>query len=396
MGKAKIIGVGKAVVQVGVPEDPNERLRLAARASVSAAQKLTGRITQTLLNTILAGIKVRYGLKAIQPYEKNGTWWVRAAINPEIDQNLGVPSVVTNQGAVQVREAASRALEHELGGAFNIEEAQRIVGQVAALLRPQGLKGLEIGPASPEGVRTIYAEASEKRPLGHLIEEAMKHKEVPRSVSVRTAAELKLAPGSTTSSTQLIEATHTGRRPTGGIVLESKRGTELRIVTWNVTALTSKNASDHAEDQFAHKLKELNKKENIMARIEEIRLENFDLSPCDDCCGVLRQLLEEIKSAQKGNLKLKTADIYWQELYQQSEKRQGHNTATQTSWDGIRKLTGGRGWTIHAPPKALPFETGEMPEDIYKRYVYKKKDTIATIKPETELSAKYPVSVRRR
>jgi len=219
---------------------------------------------------------------------------------------------------------------------------------------------------------------------------------VPRSVSVRTAAELKLAPGSTTSSTQLIEATHPGRRPTGGIVLESKTGTELQIVTWNVTALTSKNAGDHAEDQFAHKLRELNKKEDIMARIEEIRLENFDLSPCDDCCGVLRQLLREIQSAQKGNPKLKTADIYWQELYERSEKLQGRNTATQTTWSGIRELTRGQGWTIHALPKALPFETGKMPEDIYKRYVYKKKDTTATVKPETELSVRYPVSVRRR
>jgi len=397
MGKAKIIGAGKAVLQVGVPENPNERLRLAARAAVSAAKKLTGSITKGLLNTVLAGIKVRYGLTAIQPYEKNGTWWVRAAINPEIDQNLGISSVETSQGAVEVREAASRALENELGDApSNIEEAQRIVGQVAERLRPQGIKSLEIGPESPEGVRTIYAEASEKRPLGHLIEEAMKHEEVPRSVSVRTAAELKLAPGSTTSSTQLIEATHPGRRPTGGIVLESKTGTELQIVTWNVTALTSKNAGDHAEDQFAHKLRELNKKEDIMARIEEIRLENFDLSPCDDCCGVLRQLLREIQSAQKGNPKLKTADIYWQELYERSEKLQGRNTATQTTWSGIRELTRGQGWTIHALPKALPFETGKMPEDIYKRYVYKKKDTTATVKPETELSVRYPVSVRRR
>lgn len=402
-GKAKIIGVGKAVVQVGVPEDPNERLRLAARASVSAAQKLTGRITQALLNTILAGIKVRYGLKAIQPYEKSGTWWVRAAINPEIDQNLGVPSVETYQGVVEVREVASRTLEHEFSGVPNIEEAQRIVGQVAERLRPQGLKGLVIGQESSEGIWTIYAEASEKRPLGHLIEEAMKHKEVPRSVSVRTAAKLKLAPKSKsgkeakTGATQLIETTHTARRPTGGIVLESSTGAELRIVTWNITAYTSPNASDHAEDQFAHYFRKLNSEDNIMERIVEIHLENFDLSPCDNCCGVLRQLLREIQSAQEGNPKLKTADIYWKELYARSEKWQGHNTATQTTWSGIRELTKGQGWTIHAPPKALPLEeTGKIPEDIYKRYVYKKKDTTATVKPETELSVRYPVSVRRR
>ena len=92
MGKEKVIGAGKAAVQVGLPKDPNERLRLAARASVSAARRLTGRVTQALLNPILAGIKLRYGLRALQPYEKGGTWWVSATINPEIDQDLGVPS----------------------------------------------------------------------------------------------------------------------------------------------------------------------------------------------------------------------------------------------------------------------------------------------------------------
>jgi hypothetical protein len=91
-GKEKAIGAGKAVVQIGVPQDPHERLRLAVRASVSAARRLTGKVTQALLNPILAGIKVRYGLQALRPYEKGGTWWVRATINPEVDQPLGVPS----------------------------------------------------------------------------------------------------------------------------------------------------------------------------------------------------------------------------------------------------------------------------------------------------------------
>ena len=94
-GKEKVVAAGKAVAQVGVPEDPNERLRLAARASVSAARRLTGRVTQGLLNPILGGIRLRYGLTAIHPYEKGGTWWVRASINPDLDQDLGVPSTVT-------------------------------------------------------------------------------------------------------------------------------------------------------------------------------------------------------------------------------------------------------------------------------------------------------------
>jgi hypothetical protein len=84
--------LGRFVAQAGVPQDPNERLRLASQAAVSAARRLTGRITQGLLNPILQGIKIRYGLQHLQPYEQGGSWWVRATINPTVTQNLGVPA----------------------------------------------------------------------------------------------------------------------------------------------------------------------------------------------------------------------------------------------------------------------------------------------------------------
>src|SRR5262249_3604556 len=79
-----------AVVQVGVPKDPAERLKLATEASVAAARKLTGKVTKALLSPILAGIKVRYGLQELQPYEEGGTWWVYAVINPRARVNTGV------------------------------------------------------------------------------------------------------------------------------------------------------------------------------------------------------------------------------------------------------------------------------------------------------------------
>jgi hypothetical protein len=84
--------LGRAVAQIGVPQDPNERLRLATQAAAAAARRLTGRVTQALLNPILQGIKLRYGLRDLQPYEQGGTWWVRATINPTVNQNLGVPA----------------------------------------------------------------------------------------------------------------------------------------------------------------------------------------------------------------------------------------------------------------------------------------------------------------
>ncbi len=390
-GKEKVVASGKAVVQVGVPEDPNERLRLAARASVSAAKRLTGRVTQGLLNPILGGIKLRYGLTAIQPYEKGGSWWVRASINPDIDQDLGVPGEKAEQGGADVLEAANRALAKELQGVSSRAEAERIVGGVAQRLRPEGLNRLEIGQESAEGEGTIYADAGETRPLGRLIRQALEQsQDVPRNVTVRTAAALKLA-RAVTVPTGFIGATHPGRRATGGIWLPSDTGTEVRLVSWNVTALTSANASDHAEDQL---VKELRQQKDVLQNVETITLQNFHLSPCDDCCGELSKLLSEIRTAQAGNPKLKTAEIYWQNLYAQPEKFKSHS-ATQTTWDGIRKLSG-RGWTIHASPTALPLQTGQIPKDIYERYVYKKNDTVATIKPAIDLSTPSPGSVQRR
>ena len=132
-GKEKVIEAGKAVVQVGVPEDPNERLRLAARASVTAASRLTGRVTQALLNPILGGIKLRYGLTAIQPYEKGGTWWVRASINPDLDQDLGITSqTVTPPAAQQLPVTA--------------QPPPLTVGTILAVNRPMGpVRGVFVG-----------------------------------------------------------------------------------------------------------------------------------------------------------------------------------------------------------------------------------------------------------
>jgi len=87
---------GRFVAQAGVPKDPNERLRLAAQAAVSAARRLSGRVTKPLLDPVLAAIKVRYGLKELEPFEQGGFWWVRAVINPTTTQNLGVPSSLVN------------------------------------------------------------------------------------------------------------------------------------------------------------------------------------------------------------------------------------------------------------------------------------------------------------
>jgi len=83
--------LGRFIAQAGVPNDPNERLRLAGRAAVTAARALRGRVTAPLLQGAFAAIRTRYGLTRIEAYENGGQWWARAAINPVLAQPLGVP-----------------------------------------------------------------------------------------------------------------------------------------------------------------------------------------------------------------------------------------------------------------------------------------------------------------
>src|SRR5262245_4728561 len=84
--------LGRFVAQAGVPQDPQQRIRLASQAAVAAARRLTGGITQVVLQPVLGAIATRYGAREVRPYQRGGNWWVHIAINPETDTDLGVAS----------------------------------------------------------------------------------------------------------------------------------------------------------------------------------------------------------------------------------------------------------------------------------------------------------------
>jgi hypothetical protein len=84
--------IGRFIMQAGVPQDPNERLRLARGAAVGATRRLSGRVTQSVLQPVLEAIKVRYSLQEIRPVERAGTWWVHLKANPEGEEDTGLPS----------------------------------------------------------------------------------------------------------------------------------------------------------------------------------------------------------------------------------------------------------------------------------------------------------------
>ncbi len=98
--------LGKWVAQAGVPHDPNERLKLAARAALPAAKALKGKgkISAGMLEKVLGFLKTRYALTVIQPFESKGQWMIRLKINPE---------TVLPSGLILVEGTGSGAREQE-------------------------------------------------------------------------------------------------------------------------------------------------------------------------------------------------------------------------------------------------------------------------------------------
>jgi hypothetical protein len=83
--------LGRFIAQAGVPQDPQERLRLGMTRAVSVVNRLPrSGLGESVINTALAAIRVRYGFRTLVPFQQQNKWWVRGEINP-------VSAVATNQ-----------------------------------------------------------------------------------------------------------------------------------------------------------------------------------------------------------------------------------------------------------------------------------------------------------
>lgn len=90
--------LGRFVVQAGVPQDPNERLRLGMQAATAAVNRFAGqRVGLTIVSPLLTAIQTRYGFRALQVVPQVDRWAVQGEVNPR-SQN------VTNALIESVRE----------------------------------------------------------------------------------------------------------------------------------------------------------------------------------------------------------------------------------------------------------------------------------------------------
>lgn len=89
----------RGVAQAGVPNDPNERLRLGMAAAVAAVNRFAGRrVGQVVLTPLLGGIKLRYGFQTLEPVQQGQNWAVRGQVNPS--SILGTRVIVDATGSV--------------------------------------------------------------------------------------------------------------------------------------------------------------------------------------------------------------------------------------------------------------------------------------------------------
>jgi hypothetical protein len=123
--------LGRFVAQAGVPQDPNERLRLGLQASVSLARTMRGRLSSALLTPALAAVKVRYGFSDLQAFPRNRTVWVRGRVNPPGEVDTG-----ESEGAETDEQKARRTFGM---GTFTNQQLATLLGiaQRTARLRTQ-------------------------------------------------------------------------------------------------------------------------------------------------------------------------------------------------------------------------------------------------------------------
>lgn len=93
----KILGAGKAVLQAGLPVDPNERLKLGMDTALKVVNRLPGNfIGKAVILPVLAPIKLRYGFQVLEPVLMGEKWWLKGHINPSITVETGKKAGTTD------------------------------------------------------------------------------------------------------------------------------------------------------------------------------------------------------------------------------------------------------------------------------------------------------------
>ena len=255
------------------------------------------------------------------------------------------------QAPADVRQLAFKALSKELRTDHTWAQTEAVIGQVAERFRAQGLRNLEAVRTGAGNDAVIYAEASPRLPLAHLLGMARGKPESGRTVEV--AAELTLASSETESvwvPERQLPALGKASIPYGGHVLPRQQAGSpaggqppVQVVSWNTSpnALNEDSNSSHAEHQFCEWLK---REEHLMKRITRLTVSVHSYIPCGNCSENLVILIKKIRNVQRESPILREAHVYWETFF---------SGRIPPSWPALLEMRS-EGWTLHAPLNAYP------------------------------------------
>jgi hypothetical protein len=104
------------VAQAGLPEDPQERLKLGMESATKAVNKYSGkRVGQAILKPYLQTIKVRYGFEKLDLRSDKSKWILDGKVNPSMTQYTN--AYVDAQGSTRLTQQEEAIISNLPGGA---------------------------------------------------------------------------------------------------------------------------------------------------------------------------------------------------------------------------------------------------------------------------------------
>jgi hypothetical protein len=368
VGKAKALF--KGIVQAGVPQDPNERLRQGLNAAAGGVNRFAGRrVTALILQPFLSAVQIRYGMSRLEVVPKGKLWAVRGTVNPEGE--LQTTAQVGASGepgtSAEIVERAKTSLRAHADTDYTLEAAGQIVNGIEAELKPFGLKSLSISSPSEEGGRTISASINPVLPLAALIKAAKQSPAFPSgatkrtvlsAVQIRTTQPALIAPGPISPTVPVPGQLGAGVQY-GGVVLPSLNPNTIQVVTWNLSLdyglSRQRAAQSDAEMQFINWYDQ--QTDAFKQSIESLLVNNQPKSPCFDCAAALTKLGRELHEVHHAPLVSKPR-LVWTTL---------HTGISGTTSESLYRLNAY--WDLEAPTSAIPEPPGTDPRSVFANMV---------------------------
>jgi hypothetical protein len=139
----KIVATFRKLVGGGAELTPEQKLDQALAAAEQATSRLSGAWTLVILRPIMAGIRLRFGLKELEVSREGDHWVVEGAINPRRKKQLKGPSAPTNV-KTKLQQTSAASAPH-VGKSLEVKADPLTHKHDAGSQPPRGNRGFPLG-----------------------------------------------------------------------------------------------------------------------------------------------------------------------------------------------------------------------------------------------------------